>query len=262
MIEDITSTGIDLRWCQEAHDFIKGFTIRATYMGPCNDFSNTTSNNSSHSALTRQANIAGLQEFSNYSIVIIAFNDAGNSLSQINITTYSSGKWNLWHLAWPIFLIFQYTEPTGSPNNIRNTSVNLTSIAISWSPISCIEQNSIIHRYIVYYWKRLQEGTRNDNISTMMTTVTINNLDPRTNYEFEVQGINENGQKGPSEKLNVTTSAPTGKPVIDINFSTRIEQLTFYCIQLLSFFFMTVTMKIRVLSPWMKLVRELMLCFA
>ena len=115
---------------------------------------------------------------------------------------------------------FQYTEPTGSPNNIRNVSVNLTSIAISWSPISCIEQNSIIHGYIVYYQKGLQEGTRN-NISTMMTNATINNLDPRTKYEFEVQGINENGQKGPSEKMNVTTSAPTGKPVIEI-FSAKI----------------------------------------
>jgi hypothetical protein len=44
-----------------------------------------------------------------------------------------------------------------------------------------------------------------------MTTATINNLDPRTKYEFEVQGINDDGQKGPSERLNVTTSTPTGK---------------------------------------------------
>ena len=118
-------------------------------------------------------------------------------------------------------LILQYIEPIGSPNDVRNTSVNLTSVAISWSPISCIEQNSIIHGYIVYYRKRLQEGTRN-NISTMMTTVTINNLNPRTKYEFEVQGINENGQEGLSEKLNVTTSAPTGKPAIKINFFAKI----------------------------------------
>ena len=121
-------------------------------------------------------------------------------------------------------LILQYIEPTGSPNDVRNTSVNLTSVAISWSPISCIEQNSIIHGYIVYYRKSLQEleRTRNDNISTVMTNATINNLDPRTNYEFEVQGINENGQNGPSEKLNVTTSAPTGKPAIKINFFAKI----------------------------------------
>ena len=91
MIENITSTGIDLRWSQEAHDFIKGFTITATYMAPCNDFSNIL-HNFSYSALTRQANIAGLQEFSSYSIVIIAFNDAGNNSSNKTITTNSSGR--------------------------------------------------------------------------------------------------------------------------------------------------------------------------
>ena len=91
MIENITSTGIDLGWSQEAHDFIKEFIITATYMAPCNDFSNIPHIFSS-SALTRQANIAGLQEFSSYSIVITAFNDAGNSSSQKIITTNSSGK--------------------------------------------------------------------------------------------------------------------------------------------------------------------------
>ena len=53
----------------------------------------------------------------------------------------------------------------------------------------------------------------------MTTIVTINNLDPRTKYEFEVQGINNDGQKGPSERLNVTTSAPTGKLAIDIKIN-------------------------------------------
>jgi hypothetical protein len=111
----------------------------------------------------------------------------------------------------------QCTEPTGSPNDVRNTSVNLTSVTILWNPINCIEQNSIIHGYIVYYWKSLQDSFRNElvNISTMATTAAINNLDPCTKYEFEVQGINDNGRKGPSERLNVTTSTPTGKAVID-----------------------------------------------
>ena len=91
MIENITSTGIDLRWSQEAHDFIKGFTITAIYMGSCNDFSNIP-HIFSYLALTRQANIAGLQEFSSYSIMITVFNDAGSNFSQKIITTNSSGK--------------------------------------------------------------------------------------------------------------------------------------------------------------------------
>ena len=103
-----------------------------------------------------------------------------------------------------------FIEPTGSPNGIRSTSVSLTSVTLSWDPINCIQQNSIIHRYTVYYQKSLGEGNRNESI-TLMTTATIDGLDPRTKYEFEVHGINDNGQTGPSVRLNVTTSAPTGR---------------------------------------------------
>ena len=117
--------------------------------------------------------------------------------------------------------ILQYTEPTGSPSDITSASVNLTSVTISWNPISCIQQNSIIHGYIVYYQKSLQKRTRNELVvSTMVTVATINNLDPRTRYEFEVQGINNDGQKGPSERLNVTTRTPTGKVVLSVKFIT------------------------------------------
>ena len=93
MIEHITPTEIGLTWSQEAYDFIKGFAITATYIGPCIDYNDTT--NTSLTALTRRANIRDLQEFSHYSIVITAFNDAGSNSSQVNITTNSSGKYNV-----------------------------------------------------------------------------------------------------------------------------------------------------------------------
>ena len=62
----------------------------------------------------------------------------------------------------------------------------------------------------------LKERARNEsvNISTTSTSATIINLDPHTKYEVEVQGINDNGQKSPSNRLNVTTSAPTGKAIM------------------------------------------------
>ena len=96
MTENISSTGISLTWSQKADDFIKGFIFTTTYMGPCSDFKNMTHN--LFSPFTRQANIAGLQEFSNYSIVITAFNDAGNSTSQTTITTNSSGMCEIYYI--------------------------------------------------------------------------------------------------------------------------------------------------------------------
>ena len=56
----------------------------------------------------------------------------------------------------------------------------------------------------------MTEGIKNDSV-TVMTAATIDGLDPRTEYEFEVHGINDNGQMGPSVRLNVITSAPTGR---------------------------------------------------
>ena len=88
--------------------------------------------------------------------------------------------------------------------------MRLTSVTISWNSINCIQQNSIIHSYVIHYRKSLSESAL-ANISTLMTMATINNLDPRTKYVFEIQGINDQGQKGLSDRINVTTSAPTGR---------------------------------------------------
>lgn len=107
-------------------------------------------------------------------------------------------------------MLFYTPAPDGPPNGIRNTSVKLTSVTISWNPINCIQQNSIIHKYIIHYGKSLKEGVGN-NISANVTMVTINNLDPRTKYVFEVRGVNDEEQEGPSDSINVATSAPTGR---------------------------------------------------
>ena len=67
----------------------------ATYTGPCTDFTNVTHITNLHSS-TRKFNITGLQEYSNYSIAITAFNDAGSSSFKIaNITSKPSGGQNI-----------------------------------------------------------------------------------------------------------------------------------------------------------------------
>ena len=86
-----TRVSILLRWSQQPDDFIKGFTIIANYTGPCNDYYNIT-NNTMLDPSTKQINITGLQEYSNYTIEVSAFNDAGSNVSRrVNVTTESSG---------------------------------------------------------------------------------------------------------------------------------------------------------------------------
>lgn len=88
-------TSFLLVWSQQPEDFIKGFNLTVTYSGPCRDFSDISQMTLSNSSL-REFHILELQEYSNYSIAIAAFNDNGSSSqSIINITTHSSGMFTL-----------------------------------------------------------------------------------------------------------------------------------------------------------------------
>ena len=88
-----TMTSIYVIWSQRQDDFVKGFNITSTYMGSCANYKNTT-----HISIldpsTRKLNITDLQENSNYSITITAYNDRGkNSSKFMTISTNSSGIW-------------------------------------------------------------------------------------------------------------------------------------------------------------------------
>ena len=93
MLDEIrtTLTSIHVAWSQQSDDFIKGFTITANYTGPCRDFASTVPVNVSPTK--REVDITSLQEHSNYTIVITAFNDAEANFSRIeNVQTRSSGR--------------------------------------------------------------------------------------------------------------------------------------------------------------------------
>ena len=98
-----TSTSISLTWSQQSHDFIKGFIVTATYIGPCEEFHNITNTTMLNSS-SRHVNLTGLHEYSNYSVTIIALNDAGNNSSHmVDIATESSGKCHSLHYSGHIY---------------------------------------------------------------------------------------------------------------------------------------------------------------
>ena len=84
-------TSAYVTWSQKSDDFIKGFNITSVYMGSCSNYENI-SINSNINPSKRTFNFTDLQENSNYSIIIVAFNDGGwNSSKVLNITTKPSG---------------------------------------------------------------------------------------------------------------------------------------------------------------------------
>ena len=84
-------TSAYVTWSQKSDDFVKGFNITLVYMGSCSNYENITINSDTNPS-KRTFHFTDLQENSNYSIIIVAFNDGGmNSSKVLNITTKPSG---------------------------------------------------------------------------------------------------------------------------------------------------------------------------
>ena len=106
-----------------------------------------------------------------------------------------------------------YIVPDGPPNDLKVVSTKLTAINISWYPVNCIQQNSIIKGYIVHYWKKSEDRAMNKSRNTVEPNAIIVKLDPNTEYILEVRAVNDKNMIGPSANLIVNTSIPKGREI-------------------------------------------------
>ena len=66
------------------------YEVSFSYQGPCSGFNHT--NTTTVDGTTRQYNLTGLQEFSNYTVTVVAENGAGRSGgSSVNVVTLANG---------------------------------------------------------------------------------------------------------------------------------------------------------------------------
>ena len=87
-----------------------------------------------------------------------------------------------------------------------------TVVFVSWERVDCIDRNSEISGYTVYYGP--VGGTAvNDSVSgTNHRTYTAVGLTPSTNYSIEVAAVNSDGGVGPfSSPIFVRTPDLDGK---------------------------------------------------
>jgi hypothetical protein len=106
--------------------------------------------------------------------------------------------------------------PDGPINNLSVVSTNLTAINITWIPITCIQRNSVIRGYTVYYKKKSEARAFNESRNTVDTNAMIAHLDPNTEYVLEVRAVNDKNMTGPPANLTVNTSIPEGKVILGI----------------------------------------------
>ena len=96
------------------------------------------------------------------------------------------------------------------------TIVDITSanITIAWDAVSCIERNSMITGYVVYYTQTSTSG--NDSVMVAGTgdtggRVTINGLTPSTLYSIQVAAVNNNGNVGELSTTLIVYTSSEGK---------------------------------------------------
>ena len=66
------------------------YEVSFSYQGPCTRFNHT--NTTTVNGTSRQYTLRGLQEFSNYTVTVVAVNDAGRSGgSSVNVVTLPDG---------------------------------------------------------------------------------------------------------------------------------------------------------------------------
>ena len=106
-----------------------------------------------------------------------------------------------------------YAAPTGVPQELNISSVNLTNITIQWDPVECSQRNGEIDGYRLIYYPTTNS---NSNQSVLIygsdnRTFTVVGLQPSINYTLNLEAVNRNYSLfGPDIQETVVTSNPDG----------------------------------------------------
>ena len=96
-----------------------------------------------------------------------------------------------------IQIILTLLDPNGASQAVTASVTGPTIVFISWKRVNCIDRNSVITSYTVYYGP--VDGTAvNVSVSgTNHLAYTAVGLTPSTNYSIEVAAVNSDGGFGP-----------------------------------------------------------------
>ena len=83
-------TSINLTWTQPEGEVVDSYDVSFSYQGPCTGFNHT--NTTTVNGTARQYTLTGLQEFSTYTVTVVAVNGAGRSEeSRESVVTMEDG---------------------------------------------------------------------------------------------------------------------------------------------------------------------------
>ena len=112
------------------------------------------------------------------------------------------------------------------PTNVRATAANTNgNIAMAWTaPVNIIGSQSPTN-YIIY---RSTNGYGFGNPISVgnVTSFTVTNLVPNTDYYFRITGVNAGGESMPSEVVGCRVSSTNGPKVLVVNGFDRFDRTT------------------------------------
>ena len=98
-----------------------------------------------------------------------------------------------------------FADPSGSPESISFSDVNLTSITVQWTELPCSDRNGEIIGYTVEYSSTTPPHTSSVNVSG--SNLVVGDLIPRTSYTFRVRAQGADAARNGSR----LTDTPEGK---------------------------------------------------
>ena len=171
-------------------------------VGGCSGGSNRNSSTITNGSTNYH--VKGLEENSNYTIVVTSFNSNGSNVSSNNITTMTqvAGKTNSRNGCQSMIEECCSLAPTGPPTQV-NTSATPTTITVQWGPVDCIHRNGDITGYSVCVMSN--EVLKNISTSGDTRNATISALRPFTEYNISVAAVNSVGTGVYSDHFVATT---------------------------------------------------------
>ena len=208
------ATGVTVGWNSQggvdSYEVLYNRTTGSAQQGACPDFVNMGSATATggDTSLTLQ----NLEEFSNYTITVIAMNRiASVSSTAVEFMTPSAGTIIVSNSQG--IVLFSMSFPTApSPPSVALVNSTNTTIAVSWAALRCIDQNSqfTIVNYTVRYGRESGSERTQVLVPGTSTAFTVSILEPGTRYSIEVAAVNSNGETGEfSEPVVESTSGTT-----------------------------------------------------
>ena len=187
-----TATSISLSWTSAGSEDVKYVVVWQTNnIGGCSGGSNYR-NSSTITDGSTNYHVMGLEENSNYTILVTLVNSNDSNVSSNNITTMTqvAGKTNSRNGCQSMIEECCSLAPTGPPTQV-NTTTTSTTITVQWGPVDCIHRNGDITGYSVCVMSN--EVLKNVSTSGDTRNATISELRPFTEYNISVAAVNSIG---------------------------------------------------------------------